>query len=133
MERDIEKANDIYLILLWIYIAAAVYSILYSSFFFKEVIMSAIGVGLMVNYLIRKRKHRDAIQKDEMTKRISGMSSNFAFIATIFVLAILSITLDNYPGLIDVKGVLVILTTVIVASKIASQLYYTKIKKEIGF
>ncbi len=118
---------------MWIYIVAAVYSVLYSSFFFKEVIMSAIGIGLIANYFMRKRKHRDAIQTDEMAKRISGMSSNFAFIAAIFVLAILSITLDNYPRLIDEKGVLVILTTVIVASKIAGQLYYAKIKKEIGF
>lgn len=96
MEREVEKANDIWLILVWIYIAAAVYSVLYSSFFFKEVIMSAIGIGLLANYFMRKRKHRDVIQTDEM-------------------------------------GVLVILTTVIVASKIAGQLYYAKIKKEIGF
>lgn len=133
MEKDVEKADDIWLILVWIYTAAAVYSILYSSFFFKEVIMSAIGVGLVANYFIRKRKYRNAVKTDEMAKRISGMSSNFAFITAIVVLAILSIALDDYPGLIDAKGVLVLLATAIVISKILSQLYYTKIKKDIGF
>ncbi len=133
MQRDVENANDIWLILVWIYTAAAVYSILYSNFFFKEIIMSAAGVGLIANYFIRKRKYKDSVKADEMAKRISGMSSGFAFIAEIITIAVLSIALDDYPGLIDAKGVLVLLAAVIVASKIAGQLYYTKIKKEIGF
>lgn len=133
IQREIEKANDVWLILVWIYIAAAVYSVLYGDFFFKEVIMSAAGVGLIANYIIRKRKYRDDVKADEMAKRISGMSSGFAFIVAIITIAVLSIALDDYPGLIDAKGVLVLLAAVIVASKIAGQLYYTKIKKEIGF
>ncbi|SNQ61325.1 hypothetical protein [Candidatus Methanoperedens nitratireducens] len=133
IQREIEKANDVWLILVWIYIAAAVYSILYSSFFFKEVIMSAAGVGLLANYFIRNRKYKDDVKTDEMAKRISGMSSNFAFITAIAVIAVLSIALDDNPGLIDAKGVLVLLAAVIVVSKIAGHLYYTKVKKEIGF
>jgi len=105
VKKEIEKANDVWLMLVWIYIAAAVYSILYSSFFFKELIMSAAGVGLLANYFIRKRKCKDDMRTDEMAKRISG----------------------------DSKGVLVLLAAVIVVSKIAGHLYYTKVKKEIGF
>ncbi len=133
MEKEIEKANTGWFILVWIYIVAAVYSILYGNFFLKEIIMSTAGIMLIMNYLVRKRKYKDELKADERIKRISGMSSNLAFIIAVITIAILAIMLDDDPALIDAKGVLVLLLAVIIFSKVAGQLYYTKIKKEIGF
>ncbi len=133
MEKEIEKANTGWFILVWIYIVAAVYSVLYDNFFLKEIIMSTAGIMLIMNYLVRKRKYKDELKADERIKRISGMSSNLAFIIAVITIAILAIMLDDDPALIDAKGVLVLLLAVIIFSKVAGQLYYMKIKKEIGF
>lgn len=133
MGHEIDRLNKIWLMLVWIYIAAAVYILLYGDFFLKEIITSAVGVILIINYFVRKRKYKDELKPDEMTKRISGMSSNIAFISTLTTIAILAIALDERPALMDAKGILVVLVAVIIFSKIASQLYYTKIKKEIEF
>lgn len=133
MEHEIDKTNTIWLMLVWIYIAAAVYILLYGDFFLKEIITSAVGVVLIINYIVRKRKYKDELKPDEMMKKISGMSSDFAFISTLITIAILAIALDERPALMDAKGILAVLVVVIIFSKIASQLYYTKIKKEIGF
>lgn len=54
-------------------------------------------------------------------------------ITAISTIGILAITLHFFPALFDVFEVLAILIAVIIVSKVASQLYYTKIKKEIGF
>ena len=133
MEHEIDKTNTIWLILVWVYIAAAVYILLYGDFFLKEIITSAVGVVLIINYIVRKRKYKDELKPDEMMKKISGMSSDFAFISTLITIAILAIALDERPALMDAKGILAVLVAVIIFSKVASQLYYTKIKKEIGF
>ena len=68
-----------------------------------------------------------------MTKRISSIASEFALFAAISTIGILTIELHFYPTLFDVFEVLAILIAVIIVSKIACQLYYAKIKKEIGF
>lgn len=68
-----------------------------------------------------------------MTIRISSITSEFSLFVAISTIGILAITLHFFPALFDVFEVLAILITVIIVSKVASQLYYTKIKKEIGF
>ena len=68
-----------------------------------------------------------------MTKRISSITSEFALFVAISTIGILTIVLHFFPMLFDVFEVMAILIAVILGSKIASQLYYTKIKKEIGF
>lgn len=133
MENNIEKANKLWLMLVWIYIAAAVYILLYGDFFLKEIITSAIGVALIINYLVRKRKYKDELRPDEMTRKIYEMSSNIAFISTLTTIALLAIVLETFPALIDAKGILAVLVAVIIFSKITGQLYYSKVKKEIGF
>ena len=133
MENNIEKANKLWLMFVWIYIAAAVYILLYGDFFMKEIITSAIGVALVINYLVRKRKYKDELKPDEMTKKISEMSSNIAFISTLMTIAIMAIVLETFPALIDAKGILAVLVAVIILSKITGQLYYSRMKKEIGF
>ncbi len=99
MEDNIEKGNKIWLMLVWIYIAAAVYILLYGGFFLNEIITSAIGAVLIINYLVRKRKYK----------------------------------LETFLALIDAKGILAVLVAVIIFSKITGQLYYSRVKKEIGF
>ncbi|MBU4340055.1 MAG: hypothetical protein KKD46_03950 [Euryarchaeota archaeon] len=133
MENNIEKMNKIWLMLVWIYIAAAVIILLYGDFFLKEIITSAIGVALMINYLVRKRKYKDELKPDEMTRKMAEMSSNIAFISTLTTIALLAIALETFPALIDAKGILAVLVAVIIFSKITGQLYYSRIKKEIGF
>lgn len=134
MENNIEKTNKIWLTLVWIYIAAAVYILLYGDFFLKEIITSVIGVALIINYLVRKRKYKDELKPDEMTRKISEMSSNIAFISTLMTIALLAIALETFPALmIDAKGILAVLAAVIILSKITGQLYYSRMKKEIGF
>lgn len=127
-----EKSDLMRLILAPILLIGGFYSILYSDFFLGEIV-SVVAIVLFVNYLIRKIKYKDEVRADEMIKRISGISSDFAFVTTVVAIAILSIALHYYPALIDAKGVLVLLLTVIVVSKIACQLYYIKIKRAIGF
>ncbi|MDD5616754.1 MAG: hypothetical protein PHH85_11185 [Candidatus Methanoperedens sp.] len=133
MENKIEKVNKMWLMLVWIYIAAAVYILLYGDFFLKEIITSAIGAALIINYLVRKRKYKDELKPDEMTRKISEMSSNVAFISTLMTIAIMAIALETFPALIDAKGILAVLVAVIIFSKITGQLYYSRMKKEIGF
>ncbi len=133
MENKIEKANKMWLMLVWIYIAAAVYILLYGDFFLKEIITSAIGAVLIINYLVRKRKYKDELKPDEMARKISEMSSNIAFISTLMTIALMAIALETFPALIDAKGILAVLVAVIIFSKITGQLYYSRVKKEIGF
>ncbi|MFZ3058688.1 MAG: hypothetical protein WA102_03020 [Candidatus Methanoperedens sp.] len=133
MENKIENANTIWLMLVWIYIAAAVYILLYGDFFLKEIVTSTIGVALIINYLVRKRKYKDELKPDEMARKISEMSSNIAFISTLITIAILAIALEKNPLLIDSKGILVVLVSVTIFSKITGQLYYTRVKDDIGF
>lgn len=95
--------------------------------------MAAAGIALSLNYFLRRLIYKGEMKKDEMTKRISSITSEFALFVAISTIGILTIVLHFYPALFDVFEVLAILIAVIIVSKIASQLYYTKIKKEIGF
>lgn len=95
--------------------------------------MVAAGIALFLNYLLRRLISKDQIKKDEMTKRISSVTSEFALFVAISTIGILTIVLHFFPVLFDAFEVLAILIAVIIVSKIASQLYFTKIKKEIGF
>ncbi len=95
--------------------------------------MAAAGIALFLNYFLRKLIYKEKAQKDEMTKRISSMTSEFALFVAISTIGILTIVLHFFPMLFDAFEVLAILIAVIIVSKIACQLYYTKIKKEIGF
>ncbi|HEY9205333.1 MAG TPA: DUF2178 domain-containing protein [Candidatus Methanoperedens sp.] len=126
------KENIIRLILAPIFIVISIYSVLYGDVFIGE-IMAAVGIAMFMNYIIRKLIYKNEVKVDEMIKRISGKSSDFAFLTTIISMALLSIMLHYYPMLIDAKGVLLFLMVVILVSKIACQLYYTRIKKEIDF
>jgi len=133
MEKEKVKGTEFWLILIWIYIVAAVYSVLYGNFFLKEIIMTVAGIALLVNFLVRKRKYGAQMKADEMIKRVSGISSDFAFITTIATISILSITLDDFPSLIDARGVLLLLLAVLVVSKVACQLYYSNMRKEVNY
>lgn len=95
--------------------------------------MGAAGVALSLNYFYRKLKFKNEVQTDEMKKRISSKASEFALFVAISTIGILTIVLHFNPTFFDVFEVLAILIAVIIISKIASQLYYTKIKKEIEF
>jgi drug/metabolite transporter (DMT)-like permease len=95
--------------------------------------MAAAGIALLLNYILRKLIYKEKTQKDEMTKRISSVTSEFALFVAISTIGILTIVLHFFPMLFDAFEVLTILIIVIIVSKIASQLYFTKIRKEIGF
>ncbi len=95
--------------------------------------MAAAGIALFLNYFLRRLIYKGEMKKDEMTKRISSIASEYTLVAAISTIGILTIVLHFYPTLFDVFEVLGILIAVIIVSKIAYHLYYTKIKKEIGF
>ncbi len=95
--------------------------------------MAAAGIALLLNYFLRRLIYKGEMKKDEMTKRISSITSEFTLFAAISTIGILTIVLHFYPELFDVSEVLAILIAVIIVSKIAGQLYYTKMKKELGF
>ncbi len=95
--------------------------------------MAAAGIALFLNYLLRKIIRKEEMKTDEMTKRISSIASEYTLVVVISTIGILTIVLHFYPTLFDVFEALGILTAVIIISKIAFQLYYEMIKKEIGF
>ena len=82
---------------------------------------------------MRKTILKDEPKKDEMVKKISGMSSDIALYLSIISIGLLTIVLHFLPTLFDVFEVLSILLAVMLVSKIALQIYYTKMKDEIGF
>jgi uncharacterized membrane protein len=95
--------------------------------------MAAAGIALFSNYFLGKLIHKEEMKTDEMTKRISSIASEYTLVVAISTIGILTIVLHFYPTLFDVFEVLGILIAVIIVSKIAFQLYYEKIKEEIGF
>ena len=95
--------------------------------------MAVVGIALSLNVIIRKVMHKDELKKDEMVKRISGMSSDISLLLSMMSIGLLTIVLHFFPTLFDVFEVLAILLFVMMVSKIAFQLYYTKMKDEIGF
>ncbi len=127
-----EKADTLRLILGSIFVVAAVILSFYDDTVGVSM-MAAAGIALFLNYFLRKAIYKDEVKKDEMTKRISSIASEFALFVAISTIGILTIALHFYPTLFDVFEVLAILIAVIIVSKIACQLYYAKTKREIGF
>ena len=126
------KSNRIHLILGAIFGIAAVALYSYSDIVGGNM-MAAAAIGLSINYILRKTIIKDGTKKDEMVKRISGMSSDIALYLSIISIGLLTIVLHFLPSLFDVFEVLAILLAVMLVSKIVLHLYYTKMKDEIGF
>ncbi len=124
--------NKIYLILGAIFGIAAVALYSYGDIVGGNM-MGAAAIGLSVNYIMRKTIIKDEPKKDEMVKKISGMSSDIALYLSIISIGLLTIVLHFLPAIFDVFEVLGILLAVMLVSKIALQIYYTKMKDEIGF
>jgi len=95
--------------------------------------MAIAAIGISLNYILRKTIIKNEPKKDEMVKRISGMSSDIALYLSIISIGVLTILLHFLPTLFDVFEILGILLTVMLVSKIAFQLYYSRMKDEIGF
>ncbi|NJD76395.1 MAG: hypothetical protein FIB08_04770 [Candidatus Methanoperedens sp.] len=95
--------------------------------------MAAAGIAIFSNYFLGKLISKNNIKKDEMSKRISAMSSEFALFMVISTIGVLTITLHFYPSLFDAFEVMAILIAVMILSKIACHWYYKKIKREIEF
>ncbi|MCX9012771.1 MAG: hypothetical protein OIN66_16845 [Candidatus Methanoperedens sp.] len=95
--------------------------------------MAVAGIALFLDSFFRIVKNKDELKMDEMTKTISSIASEFALFAAIWTIGILTIIIHFYPSLFGVYDVLAILIAVIILSKITYYLYYTKVKKEIGF
>ena len=95
--------------------------------------MAVAGIAISLNLIIRKATHKDELKKDEMVKRISGMSSDIALYLSIISIGLLTVVLHFLPTFFDAFEVLAILLAVMLVSKIAFQLYYTRMKGEIGF
>ena len=126
------KFNRIHLILGIIFGIAAVALYSYGDMVGGGMMAAAV-IGLSISYIMRKTMLKDEPKKDEMVKRISGMSSDIALYLSIISIGLLTIVLHFLPTLFDVFEVLGILLAVMLVSKIALQMYYTKIKDEIGF
>ncbi len=127
-----EKADTLRLILGSIFGISAVILSFYGDTVGVSM-MAAAGMALVLNYFLRKVIFKEKTKTDEMSKRISSLASEYTLVAAISTIGILTIVLHFYPMLFDVFEVLGILIAVIIVSKIAFHLYYTKIKKEIGF
>ncbi len=95
--------------------------------------MAVAGIAIFLNLIIRKVMHKDELKKDEMVKRISGMSSDISLLLSIISIGLLTVVLHFLPTLFDAFEVLAIILTVMLVSKVSLQLYYSKMKDEIGF
>ena len=127
-----EKSNRAHMILGAIFGIAAVALYSYGDIVGGNMMVAAV-IGLSISYIMRKTILKDEPKKDEMNKRISGMSSDIALYLSIISIGLLTIVLHFLPTLFDVFEVLAILLAIMLASKIALQIYYTKMKGEIGF
>lgn len=127
-----EKTDKLGFVLASVFgIAAIILSIYHDTV--GAIMMAAAGIALFLNYTFRRLLHKNEMKKDEMTKRISSIASEISLFVTISTIGILTIILHFYPTLLNVFEVFGFLITVIIVSKVVAQLYYTKIKKEIGF
>ncbi len=95
--------------------------------------MAVAGIALFLDSFFRTVKNKDELKMDEMTKTVSSIASEFALFAAIWTIGILTIIIHFYPSLFDVYDVLAALIAVIILTRIICYLYYTKVKKEIGF
>ena len=126
------KSNLIKLTLAMLFGIAAVILYLYNDYVGGNM-MAVAGIAIFLNYILRRVVHKDELKKDEMIKRISGMSSEISLYLAIISIGLLTLMLHFYPTLFDVFEVLAILLTVMLVSKIAFQYYYSRMKDEIGF
>lgn len=127
-----KKYYLIQLVLTMIFAIAAVILYFYNDPV-GESMMAVAGIVISLNLIIRKVMQKDELKKDEMVKRISGMSSNIALYLSIISIGLLTVVLHFIPTFFDVFEVLGILLAVMLVSKIALQIYYTKMKDGIGF
>jgi uncharacterized membrane protein len=95
--------------------------------------MACVSIGLFISHIIRRVIFKNELKKDEMVKRISGQSSDIAFYLSIISIGLLIIVLHFLPTRFDAFEVLAIILTVMLVSKVSLQLYYSKMKDEIGF
>ncbi|WP_321430309.1 DUF2178 domain-containing protein [uncultured Methanolobus sp.] len=95
--------------------------------------MVAVLIGLAASYIVREIMFKDNMKKDEMVKKISGMSSDIALFISVISVGALTLILYFHPNLLDAFEVLAIILAVMMVSKITLQLYYTKMKDDIGF
>ncbi|MCD4767694.1 MAG: hypothetical protein K8R34_14415 [Methanosarcinales archaeon] len=95
--------------------------------------MACVSIGLFISYIIRRVIFKNELKKDEMVLRISGQSSDIAFYLSIMSIGLLTTMLHFLPTLFDTFEVLAIILTVMLVSKFSLQLYYSKMKDEIGF
>jgi len=95
--------------------------------------MACVSIGLFISYIIRRVIFKDELKKDELVLRISIQSLDIAFYISIMSIGLLTIVLHFLPTLIDTFEVLAIILTVMLVSKFSLQLYYSKMKDEIGF
>src|SRR5665648_211424 len=127
-----KKYNRIHLILISIFGIAAV-----ALYWYGDIVggnmMAAVVIGLSVNYVMRKAIIKEEPKKDELVRRISGMSSDIALYLSIISIGLLTIVLHFIPTLFDIFEILGILLAIMLVSKIALQIYYMKMKDEIGF
>ncbi|HJH31229.1 MAG TPA: hypothetical protein C5S50_03365 [Methanosarcinaceae archaeon] len=126
------KSNKIHLILGAIFGIAAVVLYSHGDIVGGNMMVAAV-IGLSISYVMRKAMLRDELKKDEMANRISGMSSDIALYLSIISIGLLTVVLHFIPTFLDVFEVLGILLAVMLISKIALQIYYNKMKDEIGF
>ena len=95
--------------------------------------MACVSIGLFISYIIRRVIFKNELKKDEMVKRISCQSSDIALHLSITSIGLLTIVLHFLPTHFDAFEVLAIILTVVLVSKVSFQLYYSKMKDEIGF
>lgn len=122
------------LILAFILIAVGAYGNSHAAFGDTiTTVLIATGVGLLFTNVLRTAIYKDEeeLVADEMTKRISGASSDVAFVVTIAAIGILSFAALRYPAVFDANAVLMSLLGVLALSKIAAEFYYKRVKKEI--
>jgi uncharacterized membrane protein len=127
-----EKSYRVHLILGAIFGIAAVALYSYGDIVGGNMMVTPV-IALSVYYIMRKTIIKDDPKKDEMVKKISGMSSDIALYLSIISIGVLTIVLHFLPTLFDVFEVLAILLAVMLVSKISLQMYYMKMKDEIGF
>ena len=85
-----KKFSKIHLILGAIFGIAAVALYSYGDIVGGNMMAAAV-IGLSVNYIIRKATLKDENKKDEMIKRISGMSSDIALYFSIISIGLLTL------------------------------------------
>lgn len=122
------------LILAFILIAVGVYGNSLAAFGDTiPTVLIATGVGLLFTDVLRQAIYKDEeeLVADEMTKRISGASSEVAFVTTIVAIGVLSLIVTHYPAALDGGTILLSLLMVMALSKIAAEFYYKRLKDEI--